>query len=80
MICYGIVTDYFLGRAVPLRINAPNLILYNTHGVGDEGDNPFKKIIFIYFIQKYIKYFCYFIRIFLIIFYLGENIIIIICY
>jgi hypothetical protein len=50
---------------VLLRINAPNLALYNTCGVGDKGDNPFLKFLFfIYFIQKYRKYFYYFTCIF----------------
>jgi hypothetical protein len=44
MICRGIVTYHFLGHVVLLRMNAPNLALYNTHSVGDKGDNPLLKI------------------------------------
>jgi hypothetical protein len=44
----GIMTHHFFGRVVFLRMNAPNLTLYNTHGVGDKGGNPLLKD-FIYF-------------------------------
>jgi hypothetical protein len=46
------VTNHFFGRVVLLRMNAPNLALYNTHGVGDKGDNPFiEKILFFILIE-----------------------------
>jgi hypothetical protein len=46
----GIMTRHFFGRVVLLRINAPNLALYNTRGVGDKGGNPLlKRLYFILF-------------------------------
>jgi hypothetical protein len=39
MICRGIVTYHIFGLVVLLRMNAPNLALYNTRGVRDKGDN-----------------------------------------
>jgi hypothetical protein len=50
MMCRGIVTNYFFGRVVLLRMNAPNLALYNTRGVGDKGDNPLLKRFYYIFI------------------------------
>jgi hypothetical protein len=50
MMCRGIVTNYFFGRVVLLRMNAPNLALCNTRGVGDKGDNPFIEKILLFFI------------------------------
>jgi hypothetical protein len=38
-----IMTRHFFGCVVLLRINAPNLALYNTRGVGDKGGNPLLK-------------------------------------
>jgi hypothetical protein len=35
---------------VLLRMNAPNLALYNTHGVGDKGGNPLLKRFYFLFI------------------------------
>jgi hypothetical protein len=53
MMCRGIMTHHFFGRAVLLRMNAPNLALYNTHGVGDKGGNPLlKKIYFLFLIDE----------------------------
>jgi hypothetical protein len=49
MICHGIVTNHFFGRVVLLRVNAPNLALYNTRSVGDKGDNPLLKRFYFYF-------------------------------
>jgi hypothetical protein len=44
------VTNHFFGRVVILQMNAPNLALYNTRGVGDKGDNPFiEKFYYFYF-------------------------------
>jgi hypothetical protein len=49
MMCRGIVTNHFFGRVVLLRMNAPNLALYNTRGVGDKSDNPFiEEILLLY--------------------------------
>jgi hypothetical protein len=49
MICRGIMTHHFFGRVVLLRMNAPNLALYNTHGVGDKGGNPLLKRFYYYY-------------------------------
>jgi hypothetical protein len=49
MVCRGIVTNHFFGRVVLLRMNAPNLALYNTRGVGDKCDNPLLKRFYFYF-------------------------------
>jgi hypothetical protein len=48
----GIMTPHFFGRVVLLRMNASNLALYNTHGVGDKGGNPLLKRFYfiIYFL------------------------------
>jgi hypothetical protein len=44
-----IITPIIFGHVVLLRMNAPNLALYNTRGVGDKGDNPFiEKILLLY--------------------------------
>jgi hypothetical protein len=56
MICCGIVTNHFLECAMLLRINAPNMTLYNTHGVGDKGDNPFLKDYYYYYYYYYYLY------------------------
>jgi hypothetical protein len=49
----GIMTRHFFGRVVLLRMNAPNLALYDTRGVGDKVDNPLLKrfyyLLFIFF-------------------------------
>jgi hypothetical protein len=51
MMHHGIMTHHFFGRVVLLRMNAPNLALYNTHGVGDKGGNPLlKRFIIFYFL------------------------------
>jgi hypothetical protein len=55
MTCYGIATNHFLGRVVLLWMNAPNLALYNTHGVGDKGGNTFSKIYYLYVLFKNIE-------------------------
>jgi hypothetical protein len=53
MMCRGIMTHYFFGRVVLLRMNAPNLALYNTHGVGDKGGNPLlKRFYFLFLIDE----------------------------
>jgi hypothetical protein len=44
----GIMTRHFFGRVVLLRMNAPNLALYNTRGVGDKGGNPLLKMLYIF--------------------------------
>jgi hypothetical protein len=46
----GIMTRHFFGRVVLLRMNAPNLALYNTRGVGDKGGNPLLKRFYYYFL------------------------------
>jgi hypothetical protein len=46
----GIMTRHFFGRVVLLRMNAPNLALYNTHGVVDKGGNPLLKRFYYFFI------------------------------
>jgi hypothetical protein len=45
-----IMTHHLFGRVVLLRMNAPNLALYNTHGVGDKGGNPLLKKIYFFFL------------------------------
>jgi hypothetical protein len=50
MICHGIMTNHLFGRVVLLRMNAPNLDLYNTHGVGDKGGNPLLKRFYFLFL------------------------------
>jgi hypothetical protein len=52
---YGTVTNHFLGRVVLLWMNAPNLALYNTHGVGDKGGNTFSKIYYLYILFENIE-------------------------
>jgi hypothetical protein len=42
---------------VLLRMNAPNLVLYDTCGVKDKGDNPLlKRFLFFTLIEGYKKY------------------------
>jgi hypothetical protein len=61
-------------------MNAPNLVLYNTHGVGDKCDKPFSKnLLFLCFIWKYRKYFYYFIYILLIIYFRREILLLSLC-